>query len=136
MNARTPELNLMNRMAHIARMEELVSELTEEGSQGRADLTAHVENLRTEIHAVYRAEKAEQIAQAKLYCQPAGRAPLPEEGPVYQAGPLSDIHVVSDGSADVRPMVERLPRPAPEAFEVHPGLLARAWGAVKGWFHA
>ncbi|WAX26242.1 hypothetical protein [Ralstonia phage p2106] len=134
----TPEANLMHRMAHIQRMEELVHSITEEGTQARTDLEAHVDNLRVEIHAVYRAEKQDQLRNAKLYAVKARVEALPEDGPIYQASPDATHFVVSDGQPHPSwegrtpemedSFTERLPN-------VQPGLLARAWAAVKGVFH-
>ncbi|UCR91192.1 hypothetical protein [Ralstonia phage RpT1] len=136
----TPEANLMHRMAHIQRMDELVHEITEEGTQARAELEAHVDNLRTEIHAVYRAEKEDQIRTRKAYARPAYIQALPEDGPIYQASPLADTFVVSDGQPHAS-WEDRLPEMEDSyTAERHPlapvGLLARAWHFVKGVFHA
>lgn len=103
----TPEANLRHRMAHIARVEELVFESTEEGSTGRAELEAHVDNLRLEIRAVYRAEKADQMRARHSYMRTAAVEALP------------------------RPVQET---PAYAIHEVPVPLLARAWQAVKGVF--
>ncbi|UCR90919.1 hypothetical protein [Ralstonia phage RpY2] len=132
----TPEANLMHRMAHIQRMEELVHSITEEGTQARVDLEAHIDNLRTEIHAVYRAEKHDQIRARHAYARKATVEALPAEGPVYQAGPLSDTFVVSSGErTEVGVLVPVLHSPIDGEPLVPAGLLARAWAAVKGVFH-
>ncbi|AJT60815.1 hypothetical protein [Ralstonia phage phiITL-1] len=158
----TPEANLMHRMAHIQRMEEMVHALTEEGTQARADLEAHVEALRREIHAVYRAEKQDQLRVQRAYAKPARVTPLPEDNGLPTLNGYQPTHedttmavsgdlqaYVHEGKLGLHPHASwegRLPEmedgykvpfahsPIDGSPLVPVGLLARAWAAVKGVF--
>ncbi|MEI2606490.1 hypothetical protein V8O11_22230 [Erwinia aphidicola] len=139
---RTPEQNLAARMAHVTRMTAMVEELTEEGTKGRIDLMAHVENLSREVLAVYRAEKEDAIRTNKAYMHHARVEPLPEDGPVYQRTHEGSLLVLSGDHIDTHqphPSWEgRLPEMEDSFTErlpnVQPGFFRRAANFVKGLF--